>query len=372
MENLEIEKQITIFQKALKEKNERTSQSKKSRNENKNKNKNENGGNHLPHLKDKRENSKELKQAFHDMRSPLVISSKIMLFIKQFNEDTGHFDEKECKLFFDPIQAVFKYIVAHAYDNDDNDKLKSFIKLFGHTLRNKLIKWFDAFKQSKTQATQEHLNTKAGKERKLRQMSQCLRCGLYSISKSIEAKVFDARDIKRFIEPVTTADVLNEKVFNNLKHDFKNGNDNFLSVIANVYLEQMVNDFQQFKKSNHDAYWYTNGGPMDSKYKYSTYKRPQKIEQIVDLILQYCNGDQEKQCNLICQIILAYDRPFDKSKVKYGRVIDHMQFYFDMQEIRKMFAPYSSFSTLCCQAVEKNDYTFEYLIKNLNNIVKLN
>lgn len=108
----------------------------------------------LEHVKHKRENSKELKQAFRDMRNLLSLFDKIITFIKKkFNTDQGHLDESKCKEMFDPIEAILRFIEKNQNNVMKNDeRLKSFVKEFGHLLNSKMTEWFNTFQSSKAKA----------------------------------------------------------------------------------------------------------------------------------------------------------------------------------------------------------------------------
>lgn len=167
---------------------------------------------------------------------------------------------------------------------------------------------------------------------------------------------------------MTSHGVLTAKVLTNLKHDINNDSSrsNFLHAVAHAFLKQRIKDFE-YPNANTDD-WYAYQDQRNKKKEPNAQVILTKIKDVADLIKYYNGENKKQQYDLISRMIVIYDRPFDKTKCQYGRAIDIMLFYFDVKDIRKLFSTYEDFNTLCCKRIEKNDSTFQYLVKALRDI----
>ena len=128
---------------------------------------------------------------------------------------------------------------------------------------------------------------------------------------------------------------------------------NYFKCISQVYVTETVSSFVNEAGSGSHVF----GVFVDVYYDYWYGERhncnvdvmPHKIIQLGNKIVKYYHGNKEMQKKLLKRMILAYDRCCDKLKYKYGKAIDLMQFYFDMNELKRLFDKYHQWNVICCK-----------------------
>ena len=372
---------------------------------NPNRNKNLHSG-----LKGITDNGDQVRDEFSSYRSPLAISNKIIGFIESASHSSGSFDINHCKKLFDPIRAVLNFVNKDNVKSSIDDTLVRFKVKLHDVIDEKLNKWFDGMITARKEAQtipvtnrpypSRNSNELRQKHNRLKLFETSLRYALGAFSQSVVSGIFSEEDIRKYATKLTKGKLLTHNVLIGMKSDYacalscgnnvngdKNnynynvGSENYFKCISQVYVTETVSSFVNAGGSGshvfglcvdtYYGYWYGKGHNCNDAHARASIKHhnvmPNKIIQLGNHIVKYYHDNKAMQTNLLKKMILAYDRYFDKSKYRYGKVIDLMQFYFDMNELKQLFTEYHQWNVICCKTIVEDDYTFGELIKLLRS-----
>lgn len=334
------------------------------------------------------EQTQKLKDVLRIFRHPCLVSRKILSNLETSSFSFNHDTEKDEQVF-DRLGVILQ-IMANC--GQTGDKLTGELKEEWYDLRlklgnvadKKIKEWINTLKYVHNTIF-KFPNQKQEAQEKMK-LEKRVRYGLVHMAYGIASGVLDSNKITRYGQLLTTRNLLTTKMINDLKVDLqisqKENNNNmiksqyingwmrdYVNTIALACISQMAMDFCNCDKNNCYDYWYKDrSGKNKNNNGYENITNP--IMKLVDCIMSYYNDNKPKQCQLISKMILNYKRKLSKSK-EYGRAIDLMLFYFDLNEIRQIFDNYMDFNILCCRSIQVNDVTFHHLLTALKQSITL-